>query len=273
VRSVTISPDGASAYAASFSSNAVAIFDRNPTTGALTQKPGTAGCISETGTAGACVDGTALDGAVSVTVSPDGTSAYVASLGGDAVAIFDRDTPPQTTIDSGPSGLTNDNEPTFGFSSSEAGSSFECKVDGGTFDPCSGPGATHKTFALADGSHAFQVRAVDPAANVDPTPASRTFTVDTTPPETEITKKPKKKVKTTKGKAKIKVSFKSEAGATFECKLDKGSFKPCDSPFSVKAKSKPGKGKKHAISVQATDAAGNVESKPAKATFRLIRKG
>ncbi len=68
----------------------MAIFDRNPTTGALTQKPGTAGCISETGTAGACVDGTALDRAISVTISPDGTSAYVASVISDAVAIFDR---------------------------------------------------------------------------------------------------------------------------------------------------------------------------------------
>jgi DNA-binding beta-propeller fold protein YncE len=87
--SVTVSPDGASAYAASLHSDAVAAFDRAPN-GTLTQKPGTAGCVSETG-AGPCADGVALDGAVSVTVSPDGTSAYVASLSSDAVAVFDRE--------------------------------------------------------------------------------------------------------------------------------------------------------------------------------------
>ena len=59
--------------------------------GGLTQKPGTAGCISDDGTGGACVDGTALVGAVSVAVSPDGTSAYVASETSDSVTIFDRD--------------------------------------------------------------------------------------------------------------------------------------------------------------------------------------
>ena len=69
-RSVTVSPDGRSAYAASQGGSAVSVFDR-AADGTLTQKPGTAGCISETG-AGPCVDGTALDGSRSVTVSPDG---------------------------------------------------------------------------------------------------------------------------------------------------------------------------------------------------------
>ena len=90
--SVTVSPDGKSAYVASYDSGAVAIFDRNTTTGALTQKPGLDACVSETGTAGACTDGVALDGATSVTVSPDGKSAYVASFFSDAVAVFDRNT-------------------------------------------------------------------------------------------------------------------------------------------------------------------------------------
>ncbi|MBK5232294.1 MAG: beta-propeller fold lactonase family protein [Thermoleophilia bacterium] len=85
---VTVSPDGKSAYVASNTSDAVAVFDRT-TDGTLTQKAGTAGCISETG-AGPCVDGTALNGAGSVTVSPDGKNAYVASFDSNAVSIFDR---------------------------------------------------------------------------------------------------------------------------------------------------------------------------------------
>ena len=85
---VVVSPDGKSAYVASFDSGAVAVFDR-AADGTLTQKPGTLGCISASG-AGPCVDGTALEGASSVTVSPDGQSVYVASQIGSAVAVFDR---------------------------------------------------------------------------------------------------------------------------------------------------------------------------------------
>src|SRR5262249_47433561 len=90
---------------------------------------------------------------------------------------------PDTTITSGPTGTTNDSTPTFGFSSSESGSSFECRFDTAPFAPCSGPGATHTpNTALPDGEHVFEVRAIDAAANVDPTPASRPFTVNTVIP-------------------------------------------------------------------------------------------
>ncbi|MGB0121410.1 MAG: beta-propeller fold lactonase family protein [Solirubrobacterales bacterium] len=90
-RSVTVSPDGKSAYIASRYSDAVAVFDRNTTTGVLTQKGGTDACISEDGSGGDCADGVALNSAVSVTVSPDGKNAYVASSTNGGIAIFDRD--------------------------------------------------------------------------------------------------------------------------------------------------------------------------------------
>jgi DNA-binding beta-propeller fold protein YncE len=86
--SITVSPDGTSAYVASTSDSAVAVFDRAGD-GTLTQKPGPAGCISDSG-AGRCRDGTALDSRHSVAVSPDGQSVYVASASRDAVAVFDR---------------------------------------------------------------------------------------------------------------------------------------------------------------------------------------
>ena len=86
-------------------------------------------------------------------------------------------TPPQTTIDSGPEGPTNDSTPSFTFSADEAGSTFQCRVDSATFTPCSSP---YTAASLADGAHSFEVRATDGAGNVDPTPASRSFDVDTT---------------------------------------------------------------------------------------------
>ncbi len=90
VTSVAVSPDGKSVYAATFS-DAVVRFDRNTATGALSEPPGAAGCISQTG-AGPCADGHALKSPVSVTVSPDGKSVYVAAPGGDDVARFNRST-------------------------------------------------------------------------------------------------------------------------------------------------------------------------------------
>ncbi|MCQ3977303.1 MAG: hypothetical protein DPW09_28060 [Anaerolineae bacterium] len=80
-RLVTVSPDGSHLYVASQGDRAVAVFSRNATTGALTfvemQRDGVNG-----------VDG--LNGARSVTVSPDGSHLYAASSGDDAVAVFSR---------------------------------------------------------------------------------------------------------------------------------------------------------------------------------------
>ncbi len=89
---VVVSPDGRNVYVGARLSQAVLIFDRDPATGVLTQKPGTAGCISETGSGGACQDGVALNQANRLTVSPDGENVYVGSLLSGAIAIFDRNT-------------------------------------------------------------------------------------------------------------------------------------------------------------------------------------
>lgn len=209
------------------------------------------------------LDGTKVDGGF----IPIGADQFY-----DGAIAVDPDTnPPETTIDSGPTGLTNDNTPTFTFSSSEARSTFECKVDGGPFEDCSGPGGSHTTFGLADGPHEFRVRATDEASNTDQSPVSRSFTVDTTAPDMRVTKRLKGKIKTKKRSVKIKVSFSSEKDAKFKCKLDKAKYKPCTSPYKVRAKSKRGKGKKHTISVKATDKAGNV-GRPTKVKFKVIRK-
>ncbi|MEP6814641.1 MAG: Ig-like domain-containing protein, partial [Marmoricola sp.] len=90
--------------------------------------------------------------------------------------IIDRTAPSAPTITSGPSGTTAGND-AFSFTG-EASASFECRLDAGSWAACTSP----KTYgALTDGSHTFDVRAIDGAGNVGAA-ASRTWTVDTTAP-------------------------------------------------------------------------------------------
>lgn len=88
---VAVSQNGKSVYVASRDSNAVAVFARDFKTGALTQLAGTAGCISEDGTGGTCADGNALVGAMSIAVTRNGKSVYVAAETSNAVSAFARD--------------------------------------------------------------------------------------------------------------------------------------------------------------------------------------
>ena len=56
---------------------------------------------------------------------------------------------------------------------------YECSLDGAAYAGCVSPMAV---TGLAEGRHTVLVRARDAAGNVDPTPASRTWVVDTTAP-------------------------------------------------------------------------------------------
>ncbi|MGY4543303.1 myo-inositol-hexaphosphate 3-phosphohydrolase [Arthrobacter sp. UYNi723] len=89
-------------------------------------------------------------------------------------------TPPDTSITGGPSGTSGSTSAEFTFTATEPGT-FECALDGGAFEGCTSP----KTYSdLAVGSHVFAVRATDAAGNVDPTPAERTWVIDTSAPQT-----------------------------------------------------------------------------------------
>jgi len=175
-------------------------------------------------------------------------------------------TPPQTAITSGPASgaAITDATPTFGFSS-EAEATFQCRVDGGAFAACSSP---RTTAPLPDGNHTFTVRARDSASNLDPTPANRSFSVDTTAPDTTISSGPKRKVKTKRRKAKARFRFGADdPEAQLECSLDDEPFASCSSPVTEKVK----KGR-HTFDVRGIDALGNVEVSPATHEWKVKRK-
>jgi arylsulfatase A-like enzyme len=122
--------------------------------------------------------------AISVADNTSTTIRATATLGGTSpcsgpITYVEDSAAPDGSVTSGPTGPTNNSSPSFGFSSSEPGSTFTCSLDTAAFTPCTSP----KDFtALPDGSHNFRVKAIDAAGNVDATPASRSFTVDTVAP-------------------------------------------------------------------------------------------
>jgi DNA-binding beta-propeller fold protein YncE len=86
---VAVSPDGRNVYVGAFFGSAVVAFSRDPSTGALTQLPGTTACIAET-TAG-CATGIALGSIEGLAVSPDGASVYAAAASSNALTELARD--------------------------------------------------------------------------------------------------------------------------------------------------------------------------------------
>lgn len=93
-RPAAVSPDGKNVYLVAQSNpealegDAVDVFDRDPTTGALTQKAGPEGCFAASGRGG-CAKDKALTGAHEAVVSPDGRNVYVTT--GRGIVVFVRD--------------------------------------------------------------------------------------------------------------------------------------------------------------------------------------
>ncbi|MFN8401706.1 MAG: Ig-like domain-containing protein [Anaerolineales bacterium] len=168
---------------------------------------------------------------------------------------------PDTTITTTPSDPSNDSNPAFTFTGSDpSGSgvaSFECQVDGGGFSACTSGSAFGP---LSDGSHTFDVRAIDNAGNTDATPDSHTWVVDTTAPDTTITATPSDP----SNDNTPSFDFNSpDTTATFECRIDSGAFSACTSPNTLASLSDGS----HTFYVRAIDPAGNTDASPAFFTW------
>jgi hypothetical protein len=248
-----------------------------PTAGSTTNSASAAFSLSasESATFQCKLDGPAGPGAFSSCTStpaynslPDGTYTFSAratdSVGnmGDASSrtwTVDR-TPPNTSISSGPSGPTNSTTAAFNFSATGGAVSYECRLSPTTdWEPCS----TGRSYSsLVPGTYTFSVRATDAAGNVEDTPASHTFTVDTQPPDTSIDSGPSGD--TNSNSATFTFSA-TEPNVTFECRLDTGAWESCSSGNSY---SSLGQGM-HTFYVRGTDAAGNVESSEASRSWNI----
>ena len=168
---------------------------------------------------------------------------------------------PDTQIDSGPAGPTNDPNPSFAFSSSEPNSTFECRLDSGAWSACSSP----KGFSnLTDGPHTFEVRATDAAGYTDPTPATMTFTVDTTAPDTTIDSGPTGTITTDQASFTFSGDPASDT-ARIQCRIDSEPFADCSSPKTFTGLADG----PHTAEFRVEDAAGNQDATPATRTFTV----
>ncbi|WP_240360320.1 adventurous gliding motility protein AgmC [Pyxidicoccus caerfyrddinensis] len=170
-------------------------------------------------------------------------------------------TAPDTTIVSGPPALTNSNSATFDFSSNESPVTYQCSLDGAAFVACTDP----RTYTgLADGNHTLAVRAVDAAGNVDASPATHAWTVDTTPPNTVIDSGPAAQTNATTAT----FNFSSpDSPVTYQCSLDGAAFTACTDPVTFTGLVEGG----HTLAVRAVDAAGNVDPTPATYNWTVDR--
>ena len=103
---------------------------------------------------------------------------------------------PDTTIVTQPPNVSGSSSTAFTFTGtdpapSSGGLRYECSLDAAAFSTCASP---QQYSNLSDGSHTFRVRAIDAAGNVDPTPATQTWTIDTVSPDTFFSPNPPDRV-------------------------------------------------------------------------------
>ena len=164
--------------------------------------------------------------------------------------------PPNTAIAASPRPpqFTNLTSATFGFSQTggTAPITFECKLDTEpAFTDCTS-GATKSYSSIAEGTRTFSVRATG-SGQTDPSPATYSWTVDTSPPDTSLTGS-QPADPTASPTASFTFASTEPISATFRCKLDTGAEESCDTGSKSYSNLQTGE---HTFSVYAVDRAGN----------------
>lgn len=169
---------------------------------------------------------------------------------------------PVTTFNSAPSGLTRQRSASITFASSKPGT-FECRLDDAAWAACASP---QELTDLSDGLHSFRVRAVSSVAPFgvkDPTPPSRSWTVDSTTPDTTIDTAPTGTIES----RDAQITFSSDdPEAGFQCKLDDAVFDSCSSPLNLSSLAFGAR----TIVVRAIDAAGNTDGTPEERSWTIV---
>jgi large repetitive protein len=204
-------------------------------------------------------------------------SALIGALaGGIAIAAgaSQASAAPVAAIQTGPSegSAVSSSSATFTFTTpnpADVGAPLQCTIDGAA-QACGTSSATPQslTFSgLAEGFHLFTVTAIQTAGcqggGQCPGPtASRSWRVDTLPPETSITAGPARLANTSVAAFGF---VSNEFGASFECRLDGAPVPGCTSPLTLLGIVDGS----HTLTVRATDAALNIDATPAAFTWTV----
>ncbi len=180
-------------------------------------------------------------------------------------------TAPDTTISANPADPSNSASASFSFTGSDPGGSgvtgFQCQLDGSSFSTCT---SSNTYPSLADGTHSFQVRAIDAAGNADSTPAGFTWVIDTTPPPAPVLVMPANGEKRNKNQPTI--SGTAEAKSTVTIFLDgvAAGTAPADAAgsWTFPSTSPLGDGP-HTVHARATDGVGNAGNNSNTNTFTV----
>jgi RTX calcium-binding nonapeptide repeat (4 copies) len=171
-------------------------------------------------------------------------------------------TPPETQFDPAPPDTFDTSTPVFTMSATDPNpGAFLCSFDGEEFFVCSSPFSFR---VLSNGPHNMAVKAIDKAGNIDPTPATASFTVnDVTAPETYLDSVPPDPSDTATPNFAFFSGDLDAAG--FLCRFDRGAFFQCSSPFVAPALQNG----THTFDVVAYDINDNVDQTPASYTFTV----
>lgn len=165
---------------------------------------------------------------------------------------IDLTPPAPPTITAQPASLSNTSSPSFSFTAAESSVSFRCALDAGAFATCSSPKAYS---GLAQGAHTFRVLSVDAAGNTSAA-VSRSWQIDSIAPSAPvITQKPSDP---TTNATNTFAWTATEAGLTFQCSAENGSWNACSSPYTYVINTK--NNQQHQFSVRGVDAAGNTSA-------------
>lgn len=160
-----------------------------------------------------------------------------------------------TTLTRTPEAVSNSRTASFDFVSG-GGTSFSCSLDTRKESPCgSGRAGTWEVQGLEEGQHTVRVWAHNGTVS-DPVPATHTWTVDTTAPQTVITNA------TSAGRT-ASFSISSPGASRIECRLSRdGSadpWTPCADPVTFQDLPDAA----YVLEVRGVDAAGNADATPA----------
>jgi hypothetical protein len=165
---------------------------------------------------------------------------------------------PKVVLDSTPPADTNQTSATFQFHASGAtGSpSFQCSLDGGTPSACTSP----QTYTgLPEGPDTFSVQLVATAAT---TPTTYAWTIDLTPPTTQVTEQPPP----LSNSSTAAFAFDSpDTTATFLCSLNGAAAQPCTSPLVYSGLADATR----TLLIQAVDPAGNHDTQAQPITWTV----